>query len=724
MQTQQLWESWLEEGWGQKLITIRDSFKKLYNENKVNYAQLEHFVPHGPDHSESVENKLHELIPDWDHEKLSQQEKFCLLAAAWVHDVGMMRSVAKAIYGRELSPDEIRRLHHRTSEKYVMSHWNRLGIDETDKEVISKLCRYHRRIEDINELHNDLLVGQGHKPLRLRLLASYLRLADSLDTTPSRAPAESWVVCVAYSIPPEAKLHWIKNRLVLGIKPNAADHTIRIQFKVPYQDQLGRIGSIETAISKLDSIRKSVVNDLKEELFSVVNVIARGPLSYYLDVVEEEPLPIFFSPSMLNDLRDMVQYDDIMVNPSASKLLEIILVTIATLIGFSLQRKAEPIPLDEANETEESISEIRKKVSGFLDEIERKMLAERPCHLGLITLIGECKPYSKNLTDKRGLRVFLQEINRHFQEHHKARREIRKNSRELFLRELQYLRDQKRGINILLYGYSELVTKAICGLRDGLINTERDFLPENIYNSEIERKASEKIHIFICEGQPKTKTAYRDRLDYHDGAQYALRLKERNFIQIGIIPDILVGTILANTPIDCIFLGANGVTPEEFVHCAGHLAIAELARMYKSQPKPSIVLVTSKEKVVEDPKECPASYCTQHIDQLQEFRVNRQEIGGSWFGSLPNHPLNRTHIWMCRDRQLLDLLHKENIFFANPREDRIPIAKVDYIVSDVGWCRVTQKNSDHIIKQHFFSHATRKSIESPQPSKHRRTNTE
>lgn len=701
-QEQHLWESWLEKEWGRKLNAIRDNVVRLYNENEAEYAPLEHFIPHGPDHSKSVENKVHELIPGREHEKLSQREKFCLLAAAWLHDVGMMRSVAKSVYGRELSADEIRRLHHRTSEEYVVNHWKRLGIDEMDREVIGKLCRYHRRIEDINELHHGSMVGDS--PLRLRLLASYLRLADSLDTTPSRAPAEPYAVCLAYGIPPEAKLHWIKNRLVLGIMPNAVDHTIKIQFKIPYTDQLGRIGSSEAAISKLDSLRKSVVNDLREELSSVVNVIAKGQLSYYLDVVEEEPLPVSFTQSMLNDLRGMVLYDDIMGAPSASKLLEIILVTVAALIGFSLQKDEAPVLLDETGD--KNIPEVRRGVGAFLDEIERKIVAERPCHLGLQKLIEECKSPSERLVDEDSLQALVDWVNSRFQEHHRARREVRKNSKILIENELPHLMHQKRGINILLYGYSELVTKAICGLRDALISTKSDSLPKDMYNSKIELWASKKIHIFICEGQPKTKTGYGNQLDYHDGAQYALHLEERGFTQIGIIPDILVGTIIARTPIDCIFLGANGVTPKEFLHCAGHLAIVEIARGCEDQRKPSIILVTSKEKVVENPEDAPTSYRDQRTDQPQEFRVNLQEVDGSWFGNLPDHPLNRTHIWMCRDRRLLDLLHEKNIFFANPREDRIPIAKVNYIVSDVGHYRVTPENSDHVIKQLFFPTAS------------------
>jgi HD domain len=694
-QDKQIWESWLNEKWGQRLKRVRDSFISIYEENEATSGPIEFFIPHGPDHSAAVENKVHELIPGNEHEDLSQHEKFCLLAAAWLHDIGMLRSVAKSVHKRDLSVDEIRRLHHRTSAQYIADNWKRLGIDETDKGAIGTLCRYHRRTEDINDVQQSPLVGD--RPLRLRLLASYLRLADCLDTTPSRAPAEPYAVSLAYGIPPEAKVHWIKNRLVLGIMPNADDRTITIQFRIPHPDQIARIGSRELAISKLNSLRSLVVNDLREELSSVVNVIVKGRMSYYVDVVENDPFEDSFTESELNDLRDMVLYDDIMMAPSASKLLEIVLVTIAALLGFSLRKGTDPEPLDATGEP--GIPKIKRKVTVFIDDIEKKLMAERRCHLGLQELIQKCRPFSEELTDQDTLRKFVSWVDGCFQEHHEARRRVQANAKILVQKELPELLLQKRGINILLYGYSELVTKAICGLRDALVPAK---YPEAPHNSKIEKDASERIHIFICEGQPKTRTGYGDRLDYHDGAQYALHLRERGFMHIGIIPDILAGSLLAHTPIDCVFIGANGVTPEQFIHTAGQLAIVELTRGYRFEGKPSLIMVISKEKVVKDSDKAPAAGCSTGAGQAQKFSVNVHDIEGSWFGSLADRPLSRTHIWMSRDRRLLDALYTKGIFFVNPREERIQIEEVDYIISDVGYRKVTKKNAGSVIRQLFF----------------------
>jgi len=46
---------------------------------------------------------------------------------------------------------------------------------------------------------------------------------------------------------------------------------------------------------------------------------------------------------------------------------------------------------------------------------------------------------------------------------------------------------------------------------------------------------------------------------------------------------------------------------------------------------------------------------------------------------------SRDSIWLTRDRDLLEGLVRKGVVFYNPREDRIRIDVVDYILSDVGW---------------------------------------
>jgi len=684
-QERKIWDSWLDEEHGDKLVKIRTAVKEIYERNIKSYGSLPYYTPHGPEHCEAVENLIHQIIPGRRHEQLTYEEKFYLLSAAWLHDIGMLPYVVAALLDKnEQIPHEhlIRKRHHLISEEYVVKYWYELKVDESDKEILGQLCRYHRRSEDIEECRENFLVP-GHKA-RLRLLAAYLRIADSLDIGPSRTPAEPYAVCLAYDIPDDAKLHWVKSRLVNGTFIDADNHTIEIQFRYPYLN----IIHDKLILEKLNAIIRLVTEDLRDELRAVINVITRAGISYYLDIIPENALQIFES-RMLNDIHELVINFDIMMAPSASRLMEIILVTFANIMGYSLIKHANPQEFRDVQK--KNANDISKKITNLLNTVEERILSSRPCHLGLRRLIEELKEYSEEIVDDESLRSVKDKVNGLYQQHHEARHAIRDHSKTLFNKIISE-HDHQKQISVILYGYSELATKAICGLRDYLIGKYHSQIdPKDIRNGPIESSISNMINIFICEGQPKTQTSYNDRLTYHDGSQYSLYLKERGFTNISIIPDIIAGTIIAKGEIDYIFLGTNGIRNDYFMHSAGHEAIVELARGHRivnRSRNPLIILVTTKEKVISS-KETPSDV-RENVEELVE-------VEGCLFRNLPIYSHNRNNIWMCRDNQLLKTLRKAEVCFLNPREDRIPINKVDYIVSDIGYHKITRNNSSSVI---------------------------
>ena len=126
--------------------------------------------------------------------------------------------------------------------------------------------------------------------------------------------------------------------------------------------------------------------------------------------------------------------------------------------------------------------------------------------------------------------------------------------------------------NILLYGYSELVMKTLCGFRDVILEDllfkhcqkiDNEFKQQNDNNKQsssaqyplfhkinFERKASDYFRIFCCEGQPKNHTAWEGRLLYHDGTRYALSLIERGFHGVHVIPDAVAPSLIASNRSD------------------------------------------------------------------------------------------------------------------------------------------------------------------------------
>jgi len=690
-QEKENWESWLNEDYGERLELIRTAVREICDKNKQTHGDLPYYTPHGPEHFQSVEDLIHKLISGDRYAKLSMKERFYLLAAAWLHDLGMLPYVCSLVYRDEFpfAENEIRKRHHITSEKFIVGHWFDLKIDENDKEILGKLSKYHRKTENFDSNDDEFLVG--NESFRLTLLSSYLRLADALDIGASRTPAEPYAICLAYDIPEDSKLHWIKSKLVNGIDIDSEQHTITVQFKCPNRKDIEGMIDLHTANEKIDSIINLVTEGLRDELSSVINIITRSEISYFLDIKTKKSF-VALDSRMLNDLRELVLNYDIMMAPSASRLLEIILVTIANIMGFGLSKRQEVTEFNRASKPDREA--LKKKAKAFLDSIESNILKNRPCHLGLRNLIRDCKAIIGKLGPKYANKNAIEDINALYQNHHVSRQKIRENSR-LFFQE-QIPNDSSKSVyNLLLYGYSELATKAICGLRDMLIACESELKnPRYFYNTELEAAVSRRIRLFICEGQPKTQTSSNDRLIYHDGSQYACYLKQRGFNNISILPDILAGTIMENVAIDFIILGANGVTDSFFTHSAGHLSIVNLAHSNsagKTDSKACIVLVSSGEKYLGSGKGAPEG-------NGQDDMV---EVEGSLFSVIKGLPPNRSHVWMNRDSHLLDKLYDSKVSFLNPREDRVEIDKINAVISDMGYKSLNAETCEASIRDLF-----------------------
>ncbi len=678
-----IWESWLKNDdgtdteYGHKLEQIKKAVREIYERNRQTYGDLPYYTPHGPEHYQSVEDLIHKIISGYSYKKISIKERYYLLAAAWLHDLGMLPYVCSVVYKDEppLPENEIRKRHHVTSEKYIIGNWFELKIDENDKEILGKLSRYHRRIEKFDTNDDYFLVEK--ESFRLTLLGSYLRLADSLDIGASRTPSEPYAICLAYDIPEDSKLHWIKSKLVNGIYINSDDHTITIQFKCPNKKDVEGMLDLKTAGEKIDSIINLVTENLRDELASVINIITRYGFSYFLDIKVKKAY-VGLDNQMLNDLRELVINYDIMMSPSASRLIEIILVTISNILGYALIKGSAPMEFFRVPKND--VKSITKKAKNFINSIEKNILSNKPCHFGIRNLISVCKSIINELGNSHTIQAVIKKIDSLYQKHHDSRQQIRSNAK-LFFNDI--LKDAKKNaiFNVLLYGYSELATKAICGLRDLLIEKHYNLKDsKDTYGGPLEAKISQQIRLFICEGQPKTQTTYNDRLIYHDGSLYSYYLWQRGFNNIIIIPDILAGTIMDKINIDFIVLGANGVTKDYFTHSAGHLSIVNLAlanRFNKSSTDTTtkIILVTSREKY----------FCKDKLTTEPNHKDEVHEIEGCLFSALEGLPANRTHIWLNRDSKLIEKLYEAKISFSNPREDKISIDKIDVVISDTGY---------------------------------------
>ncbi len=601
-------EEWLPGYFGNRLEKIRGLVKHLH-ETKEKVPQVKWFTPHGAIHYQAVEDLLHQLIPGNLHKGFTEDEKFFLLGSAWLHDVGMLRG----IMGEEdnVTDDQIREKHHARSEEYIVRNYDEVGVEEPEKEAFGLLARFHRRrclLTDCPEL----IFIPGHNCLRLRLLAAYLRLADALHVDQTRAPDAQYAISLAYDIPSKAKLHWLRSKFVLGIDIDIKKKEIAVHLKYPINIEIPKVHKKRTMERTLNSIYDFIVQDLSSELDTVKDVLFGANISYFLHITKVIH-KVEFDRRLLRDIYSVYNYYFLLDNPSSSSLYNLMLQSLIDII--------ELYYIEGREDRSELQFPVFKAINSFLDEIKEQVLGSRQCHYGLHRFVEEIRELIKEedinkLKSQINYKSWLLELKRtgvRFSAYRYFNKKLNtifwKDGSPFDLVEKKKKDDVIRCYNIILYGYSELVIKSLCGFRDAVItklvnkyyeeikkveNYQKEDYPwpdkledENtgkvksksgdekdemfevyqkiqdkgnssstggddeykrlplLHKIELEKEASNYFRIFICEGQPKNRTTWGGRTIYHDGTRFAITLAEHHFTNIFIIPDAIASTLIA-----------------------------------------------------------------------------------------------------------------------------------------------------------------------------------
>ena len=560
-------EKWITTKYESDLKKIRESVEKLYEENKN--EDLPFFTPHGVEHCRAVEDLIKKLVV---HKKsngcssiteLSEKERFCLSACAWLHDIGMLPSVFRTIYPTEQKTATIiREKHHITSSKFIVEYYSRCGVDEKDKEVLSLICHFHRRRENINNCDEEFIIGLSdpRSIIRTRLLASYLRLADSFHVDISRVPSKEYALCLTYSIPPDNKLHWIRSQIVNGIAINCKEHEITVSFKTQHYGDSGNEKQSKEFFIKLSNIIKLVLSDLREELASVTNVLLKYGISYFLNIKGIET-SVYMTKQMKNDLNEIVLNYDIMEHPSASRLLVMIISTILNLAGYS-KRQYSSVEYAQferfKSDYELNFSEVKNAVhEKFLTKLSEDFKNTRPCHKGIKKLIDWCseiKKQSENIED------YAERFIRLYHSYTDAETTIKKNAYDFFNKVVKAEKPLDRKYKILIFGYSQSVVNALMGFKKALSESflknrykkkgdghDDNNIRSEKYENETDVNVSDYFRFFICEGSAKTKISPDNKILYHDGSQYSFALEKAGFHDLIIFPDITLWNIIEKT---------------------------------------------------------------------------------------------------------------------------------------------------------------------------------
>jgi HD superfamily phosphodiesterase len=248
------------------LENVREAAARIWSRPLHRY-----YTDHTVDHSERVIALLDGLtagMMDTD-KRLSSTEIFVLLAAAYLHDIGMQD---ERFADGDL--EAIRDAHHKVTAELVYraaedpAQAVNLGLPDDPGlvEAVALVAKGHRRV-DLSAAEYEPFV-HGGEMVRLRLLAALLRFGDELDIDHRRVDLEQMKLL---DLPLESQLHWSKCHYVSGV--SIADEYIRVSYRFP-QDRPDYEGLIVPLVEGEVRARHAAL----EEVFRAHAVkVALGP---------------------------------------------------------------------------------------------------------------------------------------------------------------------------------------------------------------------------------------------------------------------------------------------------------------------------------------------------------------------------------------------------------------------------------------------------------------
>lgn len=202
------------------LTKIRENAKPLLEQIIKVFPE---YTPHNIDHKDRVLNNYKKIIPESLAKLMNDYELFFLGAATYLHDIGMVNfpELLKDVHiqksGKKLQ-NYIRENHHIRTEKFIMTNFKSLGIEnKSQAKIIGVIARGHR-IENLLNLETyDPDTKYLDYTINLPLLASLLRISDELDFTFERIP-----MIIYEHITPKnkiSKLEWERQVDTQGASP-------------------------------------------------------------------------------------------------------------------------------------------------------------------------------------------------------------------------------------------------------------------------------------------------------------------------------------------------------------------------------------------------------------------------------------------------------------------------------------------------------------------------
>jgi translation initiation factor 2B subunit (eIF-2B alpha/beta/delta family)/predicted transcriptional regulator len=608
-----------EEKYKQKLKRIKEIINQIQNQSR---SCIVPYSPHDTSHSEKLEALLDNFFPDKEIDTVNKvfndKEKFLLLGAIWLHDVGMYPQLCPNDPNpNSLSRDELeewerevlRKTHHERSEKYILENWENLNLENGEAQDLALICKYHRKSQNMPAYTDE----------KVRLIIAYLRLLDALHIPdrPSKDKLSQLRTYLAYKMDPISKSHWYKSFYVAGVELLPDELELSIKFILPER------WSKNNGKEKMSPLVRTIMTDIRDELDAVKDILVKSKVKYSLPAYMRVTYDFKLTPLLpkeideLESLLAIIELFDPTIAPNSSELINIVLDGIERCVDIN--------KLDSSIET----------LNAYQRDILKPLLKCRPCHVYL----WKVHDYLDNILQQLSVMTSFSQKEGPLREFQITIMALKEKRKELKV-ELPRVVLNELGINIddviLVYGYSTSVVAVFCALRDEI---------------------KEKIEVIVCECSTKSKHRYDNKLIYCDGIRYLRGIKESGIKKVYYTPDLCASNLFSNgkfhiegakesKKITKVFFGANGVDigTGEVAHGLGHLAIADIASIYKIP----VYVITESMKI----------------------------------GKLRRDPKNqRREPWYPTDI-LFDEVNEFNSY--NPREDIVPQEKITGILTEKG----------------------------------------
>lgn len=648
-----------------KILNLTNERYNEYYQNTKSYLKFRdisddnpyYFTPHGPSHSQAVEEIVDKMLIKCKDVNLSELEKFLLLAAIWTHDLGMNSEIAKEYFkdsdenGKDDSVDNRRKKHHKISAWCVLKKSKEIflgsiagnAVIESElkgyADVINTIINYHRSSTNVEKCCKETYLGEER--VRCRLLACFLRLGDTLNVDSTRFDRKKYEALLFGDFPRESIIHWLKSYLVSNIYLDNKTGLIIVDIHLPENESKDEKEAKENEKNLEELIRRPIDADL----VAVRETFREYSLPIYTNTkIVTNYIPGFDSndrKSILGVISDIA----LEFSPNSSKVIEKSLEGIKAL---------SQMDTDSYQKFSNQFGQLKQHL--------QETLNKRPCHVGLRKIIGELEEFEAGYSDpsktndpSKGSAEIKSRQSRLLKlvERIENEREEMKN-KILTVENTQFLNDVN---NIFLFGYSSMVLK---------------FLDTYIKTTDKKDWNKKRIYVFECAG--KRRFSINNTLEYNDGIYYASKIRDLGFKEVRLLPDIAFASLLEEDKFDdknekeinnsnsVVLFGANGI----------HTYLATIDITDKD------IANIATDEVSKDPSK------SEGIKSLINIIYNnvKSELDKSELDKLPDvaYIKNIDPQWKIVDGEKLFKINKEKdqLIICKVGTDKIISAKTDY----------------------------------------------